>query len=199
MKTIKTYEGFFDFLKKKKKKVSNEPLYIDDIKECLYDLTEDPRIDHSLDGPIRVGIFNTYNDVFTTKSSLSFDSDYEDLANNILGLPEYVKDNMMAVRIRYNRERNAEMLITTQKQNGRGTVSDDEFKRLLSICESKLKTYNCEVSYYLAWGDYMGKCNLEEFKSIDKLFNAINKDKDHQDIFSPNITIKITAPSKIKL
>ena len=194
MKNIKTYEGFFDFLKKKKK-VSNEPVYIDDIKECLLDLTEDPRVDHSLDGPLHVGVFNTYNDVFNVKSSLSFDSDYEDLANNVLGLPEYIKYNMMAVRIRYNRERDAELLKT--KQNDRGTVSDDELKRLLSICESKLKTYNCEVSYYLAWGDYLGKYNPNEFKSIDKLFNAINKDKDHQDVFSPNITIKITAPTKI--
>lgn len=193
MKNIKTYEGFFDFLKKKKK-VSNEPVYIDDIKECLLDLTEDPRVDHSLDGPLHVGVFNTYNDVFNVKSSLSFDSDYEDLANNVLGLPEYIKYNMMAVRIRYNRERDA--LLKT-KQNDRGTVSDDELKRLLSICESKLKTYNCEVSYYLAWGDYLGKYNPNEFKSIDKLFNAINKDKDHQDVFSPNITIKITAPTKI--
>ena len=194
MENIKTFEGFFDFLKKKKK-VTNEPVYIDDIKECLLDLTEDPTIDNSLDGPILVGVFNTYNDVFNVKSSLSFDSDYEDLANNILGLPEYIKYNMMAVRIRYNRERDAELLKT--KQNGRGTVSDDELKRLLSICESKLKTYNCEVSYYLAWGDYLGKYNPDEFKSIDKLFNAINKDKDHQDVFSPNITIKITAPTKI--
>ena len=194
MKNIKTYEGFFDFLKKKKK-VNNEPVYIDDIKECLLDLTEDPRVDHSLDGPLHVGVFNTYNDVFNVKSSLSFDSDYEDLANNVLGLPEYIKYNMMAVRIRYNRERDAELLKT--KQNDRGTVSDDELKRLLSICESKLKTYNCEVSYYLAWGDYLGKYNPNEFKTIDKLFNAINKDKDHQDVFSPNITIKITAPTKI--
>ena len=42
MKTIKTYEGFFDFLKKKKK--STEPIYFDDIKECLLDLTEDLRV-----------------------------------------------------------------------------------------------------------------------------------------------------------
>lgn len=30
---IKTYEDFFDFLKKKEKKLSNEPVYIDDISQ----------------------------------------------------------------------------------------------------------------------------------------------------------------------
>jgi hypothetical protein len=209
MKNIKTYEGFFDFFKKKNKEVSNEPVYLDDIKECLYDLTEDTRFDNSLDGPID-GVFNTYRDVFKIKSNLSLDSDYEQLGNDIEGLPEYVKDNMMAVRIRYKREEEDDRYSGVDKVG----VLDDDFKRLLEICESKLKTYNCEVSYYVCIGNTHlvngASCIPDEFKSIDKLFyflqnrreilGSARRDSSGTTFFirgSINLTMKITSPSKI--
>ena len=40
MKNIKTYEGFFDFLKKKEK-VKVTP---NDVIECLFDLTDEYRV-----------------------------------------------------------------------------------------------------------------------------------------------------------
>ncbi len=44
MRYIKTYEGLFDFLRKKEKvKVT-----FDDILECLYDLTDESRIKNQL-------------------------------------------------------------------------------------------------------------------------------------------------------
>ncbi len=44
MRYIKTYEGLFDFLRKKEKvKVT-----FDDILECLYDLTDESRIKNRL-------------------------------------------------------------------------------------------------------------------------------------------------------
>jgi len=181
MKNIKTYEGFFDFLKKKKK-VSNEPVYIDDIKECLLDLTEEPRIINSIDSRVG-GIFNDYDDVFKVRKNGSFDSDYEELArstNSLYGgelpLPIYIKGNMIAVRITYNLNE----------------INTEEVKRLLDICSSKLKTYNCVTTFYLAFGRDEGRTDDKEYKSVDKLFNEIIRaDR------SPNITIKITAPTKI--
>lgn len=207
MKKIKTYEGFFDFLKKKKK--NKEPVYLEDIKECLYDITEDTRFDNSLDGPID-GVFNTYQDVFKIKNNLSFDSDYEELSNDIEGLPNYIKDNMMLVRIRYNREEEDARDLGIDKVG----VSDDDFKRLLKICESKLKTYNCKVSYYVCISNKLlvngANCHPEEFQSIDKLFYFL---QNRREILGParrdangttffirgsiNLTMKIKAPTKI--
>ena len=181
MKNIKTYEGFFDFLKKKKK-VSNEPVYIDDIKECLLDLTEEPRIINSIDSRV-CGIFNDYDDVFKVRKNGSFDSDYEELArstNSLYGgelpLPIYIKGNMMAVRISYDDDK----------------ISNEEVKRLLEICSSKLKTYNCVTTFYLAFGHDEGHTYDKEYKSVDKLFHEIIRANR-----SPNITIKIIAPTKI--
>ena len=53
MKTIKTYEGFFDFLNKKEKK----EVTLDDILECLYDLVDESRIKNQLNGVRLDGIF----------------------------------------------------------------------------------------------------------------------------------------------
>ncbi len=44
MKYIKTYEGLFSFLKKKK----GVKVTFDDILECLYDLTDESRIKNQL-------------------------------------------------------------------------------------------------------------------------------------------------------
>ena len=53
MKTIKTYEGFFDFLKKKEK----IEVTLNDVLECLYDLTDESRIKNQLNGVRLDGIF----------------------------------------------------------------------------------------------------------------------------------------------
>lgn len=172
MKTIKTYEGFFDFLKKKK---STEPIYIEDIKDCITDITDDYRIENSLDVEVNNGIYHSYSDVLGKKNS-SFDSDYEQLGNEISNLPEYIRDNVMAIRISYNYR----------------NISNDEIKRKLEIASSKLKTYDCITTFYLAWGRDEGGSIDKEYKTVDKLFREINSIDRH-----PNITIKITAPSKI--
>jgi len=46
MKNIKTFEGFFDFFKKKKKL---GPVKLSDIRDCLLDLTDDDRILNSIE------------------------------------------------------------------------------------------------------------------------------------------------------
>ena len=144
---IKTYEGFFDFLKKKKK--STEPIYFDDIKECLLDLTEDLRVTNTLTGRVN-GIFADVELVDTS--------------------------NVEIVRIQYDRDE----------------ITNDEVKRLLEICSSKLKTYDCVTSFYIGWGRNEGRSEDKEYKSIDKLFSTITKvDR------NPNILIKITASSEI--
>ena len=53
MKNIKTYEGFFDFLKKKEKKAVS----FDEVMECLYDLTDESRIKNELNDARFDGIF----------------------------------------------------------------------------------------------------------------------------------------------
>ena len=59
MKTIKTYEGFFDFLNKKEKK----EVTLDDIRECLYDLADESRIKNQLNGVKLDGIFADIDDL----------------------------------------------------------------------------------------------------------------------------------------
>lgn len=180
MKNIKTYEGFFDFLKKKK--TYTEPIYLDDIKECLLDLTEDPRFNNSLDGRVG-GIFTDQDVVFKISRGLSLTHDFEDIMNDQLGLPNYIKGNIMAVKFNYT---------TSSIHNNE--INFDELKRLLDICSSKLKTYDCVTSFYLAYGYDEGRSDDKEYKTTEKLFKEIiSVDR------TPNITIKITAPSEIKL
>ena len=204
MKNIKTYEGFFDFLKKKK--TYTEPIYLDDIKECLLDLTEEISIENSLDGINNTPEwaekidFHSYDKVFNTKRGMSLDHDHEDLMNDALGIPNYIKGNMMAVRITYRPTVMKQFIASVDDTNN---ISHEKVKRLLDICSSKLKTYDCITSFYLSWG-YITNAGIvsvstgnykdKEYKTTDDLFrDIINLEN------KPNITIKITTPSEIKL
>ena len=70
MKSIKTYEGFLDLFKRKPK--NTEPVYMDDIKECGYDLLHDNRISTYVDGRTPGGIGHDFDDIFVVCIHLVF-------------------------------------------------------------------------------------------------------------------------------
>ena len=81
MKTIKTYEGFFDFLNKKEKK----EVTLDDIRECLYDLADESRIKNQLNGVRLDGIF----------ASNVFKKDLFSFTDDLVNKPSYIEKNFM--------------------------------------------------------------------------------------------------------
>jgi len=75
MSKIKTYEGFFDFFKKKDKSTISISL----IRDCLYDIIDEHRIKSQLNG--FTNFTYTFNNdiIFNIKRGLSLSTDHDDL------------------------------------------------------------------------------------------------------------------------
>lgn len=177
MRYLKTYEGFFDFLKKKVKK---EPVRFDEVMECLYDLTDETRIKNRLNGDRLGGIFASEDVVFKKKHSLSFEDDYDAFMNDELYSDKHfkVRKNSIAFEMIYNPSE----------------ISDSEVNELLLDCKSKLEIYDCDIKFFIGWGRDEGSSSdkgwTDFMKMIDKTIMRSSYPKRDR-----NITIKITSPT----
>ena len=185
MKNIKTYEGFLDFFKSKPK--STQPVYMDDIKECGYDLLHDDRIESYDDGTTPGGIGHDFDEVFGIRRGMDMTNDYEDFMDGQAGLPSNVRGNMMIIQFRYIISDNPHYL-----QRGKVSVPRGEIANMLEEFVGKLSDFDCKASFYLAWGYDEGRTDDREYKSVEKVLNAIYKEDRN-----PLVTMKITAPSNI--
>ena len=174
MKMIKTYEGFFDFLKKKEKK----EVTLDDIRSCLDDLVDEARIDSEIRYEsfvnVRVkGIFADDDLVFKK----GFFSDVDDLSKD-----NYYREKNLLVR--------GNALSFNMRYDPR-EISDDEVNNLLLDCKSKLEIYDCDIKFFIGWGRDEGGTSDKEWddfkKMLDKTIGGNN--------WNRNITIKIESPS----
>lgn len=181
MKSIKTYEGFLDFFKRKPK--SDKPVYMDDIKECGYDLLHDDRIEVHDDGTTPGGIGHDFDDVFGIRRGMDLTHDHEDFMNDQAGLPRNVRGNMMIIQFRYS---------ISDHPRGNVSVPRSEIANMLEEFVGKLSDFDCKASFYLAWGYDEGRTDDREYKSVEKVLNAIYKEDRN-----PLVTMKITAPSNI--
>jgi len=174
MKNIKTYEGFFDFFKKKEKiKVS-----FNDIMDCLYDLTDEVRIKNQLNGVRVGGIFASDNDVVFKKNSISLDDEFDAMVNDELFRNKNfkVRANTIAFKFTYDISE----------------ISDEEVNELLLDCKSKLEIYECEISFFIGWGDDEGGSSNREWSDFMSMINKTIKRT-----WAPerprNITVKIKS------
>ena len=181
MRTIKTYEGFFDFLKKKKKVEKVEKVdklvAFDDIMQCLYDLTDETRIDNELNGLKLGGVFTPDEIVFGINEN-EYDEFINSLFDDELNTDKIFKlvGKSISFRFRYYID----------------DISDLEVNELLTDCKSKLSIYGCDIKFFIGdsghWNEFM--------KMIDKVTR-----KEVRTIIPPqfslprNITIKIISPN----
>jgi hypothetical protein len=199
MRSIKTYEGFLDFFKRKPK--STEPVYMDDIKECGYDFLHDNRIATYVDGRTPGGIGHDFDDIFGIKrvgrAQMGYvTNDYEEQLSG--ETPRNIRGNMMIIQFRYtllSEDKNAYSGVSgiqMRHQEGDKAISREEMSEMLKDFSGKLETLDCKTSFYLAWGYDEGRTDDKEYKNIDKVMDVIYKvDR------TPLVTMKITAPSNI--
>jgi hypothetical protein len=172
MKVIKTYEGFFDFLKKKEKvKVT-----FDDVMECLYDLTDEHRIKNKLNGDSLDGIFNDEDDVF--KNITSGVEDVDGFINDMLYRDKNftVRKNAISFRMIYNPSE----------------ISDSEVNELLLDCKSKLEIYDCDIKFFIGWGRDEGSTSHKEWSDFMRMIERTIS-KTQSPMRPRNITIKIES------
>jgi hypothetical protein len=167
---IKTYEGFFDFLKKKNK------VTFDDVIECLYDLTDEHRIKNQLNFLLHGR--NSLSGIFYYGKGLN----HNDIMND-----ELYRDKPFKIRgnsITFN------MIYFPNE------ISDNEVNELLLDCKLKLKMYDCEMSFFIGWGDDEGGSSDKEWSDFLRM---IGKTVMSPEFVFPqiqrNITVKIKSPS----
>ena len=181
MKNIKTYEGFFDFLKKKEK----IEVTFDDVMECLYDLTDEHRIKNELNGDRFDGIFADEKYIFKRRPSMSLGYEHDALMNDEIYRHRNfkVRGNSMAFEMIYSVYGNDTL-----------KISDAEVNELLLDCKSKLEIYGCKISFFIGWGRDEGSSSEKEWTDFMSMINkTIMRSTFPQR--PRNITIKITSPT----
>jgi hypothetical protein len=168
MKTIKTYEGFFDFLNKKEKK----EVTLDDIRECLYDLADESRIKNQLNGVRLDGIF----------ASNVLKKDLFSFTDDLVNKPSYIEKNFMITG----------NVITFNFIYNPNEISDKEVNELLLDCKSKLEIYDCETSFFIGWGRDEGSSSDKEWRDFKKMLDKTIGDNNR----TRNITVKIESPNE---
>ena len=177
MKNIKTYEGFFDFLKKKEK-VKVTP---NDVIECLFDLTDEYRVKNQLNFDRGLGgIFADEDVVFKKRPSMSLNYEYDALMNDELHRDKNfkVRGNDIAFNLTYKPDE----------------ISDTEVNELLLDCKSKLEMYDCDIKFFIGWGRDEGSSSDKEWSDFMRMINKTIKRSSYPER-PRNITIKIESPS----
>jgi hypothetical protein len=195
---IKTYEGFFDFFKKKEKK---PPVKLDEVMECLYDLTDEHRIKNDLNGDRFDGIFVDDRYVFKRKPSMGLGDDHDALMNDVLQSLRGYRDRHFRLSSDHSSSNNAisfRIIYTTyggfQDENYALKILDSEVNELLLDCKSKLEMYDCDIKFFIGWGRDEGSSSDKEWSDFMRMINKTIKRSSYPER-PRNITIKIESPS----
>lgn len=154
-------------------------LHIDDILECLCDLTDEFRIRNDLN------FDNTIDYFYGIESSISlWKSDIVVLDIPYKGMP-YISTMRLLETCRF-KERGLKVyknIIAFNISYSPGVISDNSVKSLLMSCKERLNIYDCQLYFMMKW--------IEEKQSdyekllVNKLDNGASR----------NITIRIESPS----
>ena len=163
---IKTYEGFFDFMKSKTKPVEKESVDFLDIYACIQDIVEDPDIKNAYRDKEVDGSFYDHNAIVGLYKCSDIDISNKLLTN---------------YKMRYNVEN-----LIVYNPGGKGIIvleisvvdngDSDRLRDLLLETSSKLNHFGCKLSYYFIPKDFYKnweKNVIKEYTSIDKVLKDI--------------------------
>jgi hypothetical protein len=187
MRNLKTYEGFFDFFKKK----NYYSITIEQILDCLLPITDCDSIKSTLKGDILDGIFVDRSDVVGKQSD---GGGIFIRRNDTDGLE--IIGNIAFFRLQYC------------PKSWKGGISDDEVNSIMKECQETLDGY-CKMTFFIGEGVDEGRTWDTEFSDINKMisktinkldpkivtFSMVNNQRDYsysRDCVR-NITVKIKA------
>ena len=174
MRNIKTYEGFFDFFKKK----NYEPITIGQILDCLLPITDNEKIKSDLTG-------NTIDGIFTSTETVTKGEDFN-TSRTDRG-KYYFGKNIFFFRMQYTPVDDI-----TGRYNFNG-LSDDEVNNIMKECQETLEGFDCEMTFFIGKGVSEGRAWDTEFSDINKMIDKTIKRMYHEYNGVRNITVKIKA------
>ena len=166
MINLKTYEGFFDFFKKK----NYDPISIGNLLDCLLPLTDVEKIKSDLTGNTTDGIFTSIETV--TKEEYS-------LGRSDMG-KFYVGENILFFHMQYSP---VEF----------GAISDDEVNSIMKECQETLEGFDCQMTFFIGRGMSEGRAWDTEFSDINKMVDKTVKKMQYGKDCIRNIIVKIKA------
>jgi hypothetical protein len=177
MKNLKTYEGFFDFLKKK----NYEPVTIQQILDCLFDINEESRIKNDLKG-------NTIDGIFPSIETVTKREDFN-LCQTEEGKYYHGKD-ILFFGMQYAP---VEMRGGFMNRYNFDDISDEEVDALMKECQSMLEGYDCQMTFFIGRGVDEGTTWDTEFSDINKMISKTIKKMEYGHDCVRNIIVKIKA------
>lgn len=178
MNKLKTYEGFFDFLKNKSKR----DVTIGEIIDCLYDIYDESRIKSEIneDNKPISGVFFNLKDVI-----------YYNDVNKSDGITIIEKD-IATFAIQYSPQDYSSFA----GYNFKG-ISDDEVSVILKNCQNHLSKYDCKMTFFIGKGlGLEGTTWDTEFSDLNKMIKKTVSKTEYKNCIR-NITIKIKANGEI--
>jgi hypothetical protein len=186
MKNIRTYEGFFDFFKKK----NYVPISIRHILDCLLPITDCDSIKSTLKGDRPDGIFVDKSVIIKQSDHEKF-MDYlldDTFAMNIAGTGLEISGNIAYFRLQYS-----PINWTDRSGSNWNGISNDEVNSIMKECQETLEGFDCQMTFFIGRGGDEGRTWETEFSDINKMLEKTVKRMSYGKDCIRNITVKIKA------
>ncbi len=169
MNNIKTFEGFFDFFKKK----NYDPISIRQILDCLLPITDCDSIKSTLKGDRPDGIFADRSDV-VGKDRPWLQSDHDQFMDDMLrrnaadtgGLE--ISGNIAFFNLQYCPNSWNDGRYRREGADWSG-ISDDEVNSIMKECQETLEGFDCQMTFFIGKGSDEGRVWDTEFSDINKM------------------------------
>jgi hypothetical protein len=195
MINLKTYEGFFDFFKKK----NYDPIPINHLLDCLLPLTDVEKIKSDLSDNTTDGIFPSYETTTGSKKYIYFPKRFTDNGfyfvttdsknfseeNRLSEVP-----NILFFHLQYSPVNTSLFL-----RGDWSGISDDEVNSIMKECQETLEGFDCQMTFFIGRGMSEGRAWDTEFSDINKMVNKTVKNVQYGSNVDciRNIIVKIKA------
>lgn len=175
MINLKTYEGFFDFFKKK----NYDPIPINHLLDCLLPLTDNDKIKSDLSDNTTDGIFPSYEVVTGGKKYIYFSKRFTDngfyfVSSDSKNFSEENRlsevPNIFFFHLQYSPINTSSFL-----RGDWSGISDDEVNSIMKECQETLEGFDCQMTFFIGRGMSEGRAWDTEFSDINKMVNKTVK------------------------
>lgn len=189
MINLKTYEGFFDFFKKK----NYDPIPINHLLDCLLPVTDVEKIKSDLSDNTTDGIFPSYETTTGSKKYIYFPKRFTDNGFYFVSSDSGDSEvpNILFFHMQYSPVEVRGNLIGVEF----GAISDDEVNSIMKECQETLEGFDCQMTFFIGRGMSEGRAWGTEFSDINKMVNKTVKNVQYGSNVDciRNIMVKIKA------
>ena len=193
MINLKTYEGFFDFFKKK----NYDPIPINHLLDCLLPLTDVEKIKSDLTGNTTDGIFPSYETTTGSKKYIYFPKRFTDNGFYFVSSDSGDSEvpNILFFHMQYSPVEVRRNYPMNYYYNGVefAAISDDEVNSIMKECQETLEGFDCQMTFFIGRGGDEGTSWDKEFWSIKTMVDRTVKRMDYGKDCIRNIIVKIKA------